>query len=127
MDFEVSEIENHIVINNNTILYNVRWKACYYNSSKEFLPWLNHVKNITKIYISNGNNKNVSCVTQYKVEWKNSWLPTESLEGCDEILPAYILSNMKRSADTVVAQQMLKMKKSNYIFLCTLLKLILSQ
>eukprot|EP01083_Nonionella_stella_P152423 488514_1 len=99
-DFEVIAIISHIKIKKNMILYRVRWKPVTFTCEADVLQWISDVKNIQKMYVDNR--------ITIQVEWKDSWLPTESLEGCDEILPAYILSNIKKSADAISAHQKFK-------------------
>ena len=109
-DFEVSKIKNHMILKDNLILYNVEWKPTIYNSTDQFIHWIDTVQNITEIPLnsSNSNNSNNSkskhkkC--KYKVQWKDSWLPPERLTGCDEILPAYILLNMKQKSNIIIQE-----------------------
>ena len=102
--FEVSTIINHMVVQGDKLLYNVEWKPTIYSTQETFLKWLGSVKNISEITCK-GSIHSVKRrkTTKYLVEWKSSWLAPEALVGCDEILPAYILLNMKKHCESILA------------------------
>eukprot|EP01083_Nonionella_stella_P236743 831164_1 len=110
-EFEVAKIVNHIVLENKT-LYNVEWKPTIFQSPDHFLQWIDEVKNITKIHNHidgiNGLNSIHTNKCHYKIEWKDSWLTREQLNGCDEILPAYILLNMRQQCHSIIQNKKFK-------------------
>ena len=98
-DFEVLKIKNHMILNDNLVLYNVEWKPSIYKTPDQFIHWIDHVQNITEIPLSKNSKK-----CKYKIQWKDSWLPPDRLDGCDEILPAYILLHMRRKSDYIIQE-----------------------
>eukprot|EP01083_Nonionella_stella_P161313 528170_1 len=104
-EFEVSKIKDHLILDDDHTLFHVEWKPTIVSSTDALYQWLNQIKSITKIYLNDQHIDNMERkeqICKYKVQWKDTWLPKESLTGCDVFLPAYTLLNLRRQSETII-------------------------